>query len=485
MQARPCTSRRAAVRGRLRRIAVFVAAAGLVAAVPATVAAAATAAPGVIKVVGTGNPSKDVTAINNAIATAGSTHQTVQLVGHFNVGDSCRTCIKINHPVTIVGTGDPSVAHPNPFEVTIIKGGARGGARVPFFIFKPGAGTVSISKLWFFNASMGEVWFLGTTSQSRVVLINNRFTNVRPVTKPIEFTFPVAGGWKVTGRNALRNEVGTLAKTPPAGQLVVDHNYFNSNPRVFFGDDDCVALAHWALSLVVITNNTIACRSDVIEVEGGINPKARILVADNKVTMDSAPSPEGILYPPGGHPEAIKIMSNLARRILVLRNQVHAFGNSKGVCILFAAPLHHPPTRGSNILADNTCTMRGMTAGLLTGYNTGGPFYPRGTMQNTLVIRNTFKGSAKYGIAFLNYKPPRGLPPLFGLTNNGNHNLFIRNDLSGLHTPVGLYFGPATHDNLYFGKVPGRLVDKGTNNKVIQGNQGSRRALLEFLREGH
>jgi hypothetical protein len=463
---------------------VFLAAAALIATVPATVAAATTAQD-VIRVVGTGNPSKDVPDINAALATAGSTHQTVQLVGHFNVGDSCRICIKIRHPVTIVGTGDPSVAHPNPFAVTIIKGGARGGARVPFFIWKPGAGTVSISKLWFDNASLGEVWFLGTTSKSRVVLTNNRFTNVRPVTKPIELTFPVAGGWKVTGGNIIRNEVGELAKVPPAGQLIIDHNYFNSNPRPFFGDDDCIALAHWALSLAIVTNNTLSCRSDVIELEGGINPSAQILVADNDITSDAAPSPEGILYPPGGHPEAIKIMSNLARRIDVLRNQVLQFGNNKGVCILFAAPLHHPPRPGSNIVADNTCTMHGMTAGLLTGYNTGGPFYPRGTMQDTIVVRNTFKGSAKYGIAFLDYKPPRGLPPLFGLTNNGNHNLFIRNDLSGLRTPVGLYFGPATYDNLYFGKVPGRLVDKGTHNKVVQGDQGSRQALREFLRQAH
>jgi hypothetical protein len=106
-------------------------------------------------------------------------------------------------------------------------------------------------------------------------------------------------------------------------------------------------------------------------------------------------------------------------------------------------------------------------------------------MQNTVVVRNTFKGTAKYGIAFLDYKPPLHSPPIFGLTNNGNHNIFIRNDLSKLKAPVGLYFGPATHDNLYFGKVPGRLIDKGTNNQVVQGSRGSRHALLEFLREAH
>jgi hypothetical protein len=484
MRAKPCISRQAAVRRRPARIAAFVAAAGLIAAVSATVTAAAATAPSVIRVVGTGNPSKDVPNINNALAAAGSS-TTVQLVGHFNVGDSCRICIKINHPVTIVGTGDPSVAHPNPFSVTIIEGGARGGATVPFWIFKPGAGTVSISKLWFDHASLGEVWFDGTTAQSRIVLSNNRFTDVRPVTKPVEFTFPIAGGWKVTGRNIIRNEEGELFPVPPAGQLVVDHNYFNSNPRPFFGDDDCIAMAHWAMSQVTITNNTLSCRSDVIEIEGGVNESAQVLVADNDITEDSAPSPEGILYPPGGHPEAIKIMANLARRIYVLRNQVLQFGNNKGVCILFAAPLHHPPTPGSDIVADNTCTMHGMTAGLLAGYNTGGPFYPRGTMQNTVIVGNTFKGSAKYGIAFLDYKPPLGSPPVFGLTNNGNHNIFIRNNLSKLKTPVGLYFGPATYDNVYFGKVPGRLVDKGTNNVVVQGNRGSRHALLEFLRGAH
>jgi hypothetical protein len=440
--------------------------AGLIAAVPATAAAAATAAPGVIQVVGTGDPSKDVPDINNALATAGSTHQTVQLVGHFNVGDSCRGCVKINHAVTIVGTGDPSVAHPPRGSTTIIEGGPHGGATVPFFIFKPGAGTVSISKLWFDHASLGEVWFLGTIAQSRIVLSNNRFTDVRPVTKPIGFMFPVAGGWRVTGKNIIRNEEGTLSKTPPSGQLVINHNYFDNVRHPFFGDDDCIALAHWALSQVTITDNTIKCDSDVIEVEGGINTSARILVANNDVTMSSAPSPEGILYPPGGHPEAIKIMSNLAQSIHVLGNQVHAFGNNKGVCILFASPLHHAPAFGSDVVADNTCRMAGMTAGILAGYNTGGPFYPRGVMQDTVVAHNTFQGIAKYGIAFLDYKPPLGARPIFGLTNDGNHNVFAGNDLSHLVTPVGLYFGPATYDNLYIGKVPGRVVNKGTHNVV-------------------
>jgi hypothetical protein len=421
-----------------------------------------------ITVVGTGHARKDVKNINKAIAKAGNNGKTVQLIGHFNMGDTCIACVRISNPVTIVGTGDPTVANPDEASTTIIEGGPNGLASVPFLVFEPGAGEVNISRLWFRNMLEGQLWLEGTSADTKVRFSYNRFTELRPSFTP-SLSFPMAGGWSIEKMNTEQNERGSIADVSPGGEWQVDHNYADVIRHPFFGDQDCVAMAHWSFSKVTITDNTLKCDQDVIEVEGGLNPNAQVLVARNQLEMSAAPSPEGIAYPPGGHPEGIKIMANLAASVQVVDNQVLANGtdSDKGVCILFASPQGQPPTFGSNLLAGNTCTMDNMTAGLLAGYTQGGAFYPAGTLQNTLVVNNTFTGTAKFGIAFLDYQPPPGLGPEWGLTNDGNGNIFANNDLSGVVAPVALQFGPATHDNLFVGDPGGPVVDDGTNNVVI------------------
>jgi hypothetical protein len=475
MPEKALRTRRGTTGGRMRRrlallIAVCVTAT-LCAALPAE---AKPKPPGVITVVGTARPEKDVRNINRAIRQAGKNHKTVRLVGHFDVGDLCVACIRITKPVTIVGTGDPTVPNPNEATTTIIEGGRQGLAIVPFLVFKPGDGEVNVSRLWFRNMTEGQLWLQGTSEGSKVRFSYNRFTELRPAFTP-SLSFPMAGGWSIEKKDDDDGEdpdvePGDLDDVSPEGEWQIDHNYADVIRHPFFGDQDCIATAHWSFSKVTITDNTLKCDQDVVELEGGINPDAEILIARNDIVQSAAPSPEGILYPPGGHPEAIKVITNLASSVRVIGNEIDSIGThtDTAVCILFASPQGSPPPFGSNVVADNTCNMSGVTAGLLAGYTQAGAFYsPAGTMQNTLVIGNTFRGTAKFGIAFLDYAAPPGFGPEWGLVNDGNGNVFVGNHLSGLVAPVALQFGAATHDNLFVGDPGGPVVDLGTNNVVV------------------
>lgn len=435
-------------------VVAFVPSAG--AAPVASGPARAAGGPRVITVTGTGVPAVDVRHLNDAFLTAGRTRRTVQLVGTFNVGDRCVFCVRINNPVNIVGTGDPTVARPNPAQTTIIKGGLRGGAFGPFAYRVPdsaGPGPVAISRLWFDGATGLGIVTVATNPGTELRISYDRSTGLQ--------TLP--GPWNVDGFiGAWDARASTLN-----GDIQIDHNYIDTRPKPFwFGDDNPIGFARQNFSHASVTDNTLISRGET-EFEGGTNPDAVIVVARNQITMNASPSPDGLLYAAPGHPAAIKVHGNLAQRIIVAGNYVRTYGSSKGVCLEVTVPQTPAGEKARTLIQGNTCAMTGTGIGLAAGW-TGVPgFFPNGSLQNARVVGNTFTGTALWGIAFLNYTAPPGFPPVAGLSNEGHGNTFVDNNMSGLHAIVALQFGPQTHDNLFIGNPHGRVINRGTHNTII------------------
>jgi hypothetical protein len=94
-------------------------------------------------------------------------------------------------------------------------------------------------------------------------------------------------------------------------------------------------------------------------------------------------------------------------------------------------------------------------------------FLPEGIADFTDIKRNTFTGTASFGIVApdLRFRLPGERPS--DLMNTSNNNVIRQNSFSGF-TPseATLYLGPSTFDNTFEGDPNGPVIDLGTNNRI-------------------
>ena len=140
-----------------------------------------------------------------------------------------------------------------------------------------------------------------------------------------------------------------------------------------------------------------------------------------------------------GYPGAIKIAASPARQIQVLDNYVLAYGSDLGACMLVTSPQTPEGNLTRTLIKGNTCDLAGSGIALAGGF----PF-PGGSLQNATVVDNTFRGTARWGIGFLDFIARPGVPRAFSLKNEGHGNVFSHNDMSQLiTTAAALQFGPS------------------------------------------
>ena len=251
----------------------------------------------------------------------------MQLVGHFNVGDTCLFCVKIDGPVTIVGTGDPTVASPRPSQVTIIEGGTLGLATSPFTVNLPAnapAGAVDVSRLWFDKGTLSQILVNSTNTDTSVRFSYLRLTRVTPLAGVASagiLAFPKLG-------------VGPSLR----GQIQMDHNFVQPAQALdpTLADINPVAVAFDDFSTIAIVDNTFISSGEA-EIEYSGNPDATILYARNNIVSNTVESSlTRLLYQGGapGYPAAIKVAGVVARQVQVLDNHAVVSGSGSSACML-------------------------------------------------------------------------------------------------------------------------------------------------------
>lgn len=441
------------------------------------------AKPGEIVLVGTGRPEIDVPAMNDAFRRGAEQNRTVRLVGHFVVGADCfaarvitfedTKCPTIRRPVTVVGTGDPTVASPDPATTTIIDGGrdARGLLVVQLDRDAP-AGEVNISRLWFLRGHIVQLALIATNPDTTTHLSYSRFTGVDGgPTDVCRFLGCFKFSWSALGQDALPNTQRGVFRAD--GRLFVDHLFVNSTidntTKILlpWQDDNPCGVARWNYSYIQVTDSTFISRGEC-EFEGGTNPDGVLVFARNHIDMNAAPSPEGQIGAGGFfavpvHPIALKLAGSIGKLLVLKDNYIKAYGNKAGVCIGASQEQSPAGERTKVIIEGNTCDMKGSGTALL-GCTVGGTqlFFRTGALVNAIIKNNVFKGSAQYGVGFYDIKFP-----VIGVPNcNAHGNLMIGNDMSGFRgTKAALVFSPSTYDNLYVGSSGrGLVIDRGTGN---------------------
>lgn len=411
---------------------------------------------------GQDNPRVDVPNLNSAFLFGSFTGRTVKLVGHFDVGNFCIGCVQIRRPVTVVGTGDPTVPQPRPNETTIIKGGSRGGARAPLIVNMdrnaPG-GEVNISRIWFDKASAVQLGLVRTFKNTKVTLAYNRHTGLSPINVKGVFRFAIAAA----------NPFGTVSEVDRGiietqGEITIDHTYVNNlDVRFTIGDDNACGFARWEYDKVTLTNNTFITRGEC-EFEGGFNPNATLVASGNKIIMDGAPSRRPFDVP--NHPTALKLNGNEAKSVMVSDNHILAYGSPQGICMMVTNVITPAGAATETTIRNNTCDMQGSGAAIVgcsfDGTEAG---FPIGELSNAVVTGNTIRGTARVGIGFYDFDPTETR----GMICRAHGNRIVGNDQSGLRaSEASVFFDRQTRDNLFIGSTGiGRVVDLGTNNRII------------------
>ena len=94
------------------------------------------------------------------------------------------------------------------------------------------------------------------------------------------------------------------------------------------------------------------------------------------------------------------------------------------------------------------------------------PFY----LQNAVVKNNVFEGTARFGVAFLDwiYTGPGSGELDNDLVNQGNRNVFYGNDMSRLRaSDAALVFWDETHDDCFSGGTGvGAVIDNGRGTRI-------------------
>ena len=434
----------------------------------ATAAAAPRAA--AIIVVGQNDPNQDVTNVQTAINRAHlAVNGTVRLKGTFDFG-SCSLCVIVPGPMTITGTGDPSVENPSVDKTTVIK--TTGAAPMAILDTGPVTGKITIRRIWFDGAQTLAIMMLQVVG--RLDVLHNRITNVMPGK---EFRFAIAGASVGTSTpeaaTATKNAIKSLGSSDGpqmTGIVNIDGNYINSSDvPMQSGDDNALAFAGCHLKAIKITNNVMYA-GEAVEIEGCRGKNATYVIARNTIVQTNVVSnlAQQTKTPGfkrhGGHPVAIKPIDVEAANIFILGNDIDSRQAPKSaVCIMTGDK--NPASK--TVIAGNLCVMNGQFAAVLGGWAGTPGFFQPFFMQNTTIVRNIFLGKALLGIGLMNFTYLNNAA--MTLTNTGHANNVHDNYGSGfLGVKAAIFLGPQTTGNTIVNNMRGGVIDQGTGNTVTR-----------------
>jgi hypothetical protein len=450
------------VRAARHAILVAVLAAG------ASLAAGAQGAPPPLVVVGSANPATDrgnvQAAVNRARRTAGG---SVRLVGTFNFGN-CSMCVVVPGPVTISGVGDPSVPNPDPAKVTTILNA--GAASMAVVDTGPSTGKVVIQHLWFKGAKTLAVMALQV--RGTLTMRENRISDVQPGN---EFRFGIAGAEPEDMPSAIATRAEVLAAVYGSsdgprltGAVVLDGNAIDHNLPMARGDDNGVAFAGCHLKSITVSGNTIRA-GEAVEIEGCRGTRAVYRVTSNVIVQNPTPSnlaqmtatPGFVRH--GGHPAAIKPLDAEASRVIIRGNSVDSrVAPPSAVCVLAGNSNRDSTT----LIEGNTCRMNGQFAAILGGWAGTPGFFLPSFLHDATITRNTFRGNALLGVAWLDFTYLRNASQT--LVNRASGNVMVANRDNGFRaTRAAVDLGPSTSGNRIVEGMRGRVVDSGSANTVI------------------
>ncbi len=423
----------------------------------------------VFTVVGENNPATDPANVQAAVNQAFlAVRGTVQLTGTFDFG-SCSLCVVVPGPMTISGTGDPSVTDLSSAPTTVIK--ATGAA--PFAILDTGGplGNITIERVWFNGAQTMAVLLLQVRGTFN--FLNNRVSGVVPGR---EFRFAVAGASygpvpdaDSAAITAAFTRLGTSDGPRLTGGIVLDGNVIDNDIPMTSGDDNGFAFAQCHFSRMQITNNVILA-GEAVEIEGCRGPGAVYVIANNRITQTSTPSnlaqltrtPGEVRH--GGHPAALKPLDSEATLVVVRGNRIDMRNAPlSAVCIMTG----NSNDESLTLIEGNTCIMNRQFAAILGGWAGTPNFFNASYMQNATIRENRFVGIGHLGIALKNFTYLNNAD--MTLINKGHDNVAYNNDLRAFRTVrAEVDLGIMTHDNVFVDPFRGRVVDLGTDNTVLR-----------------
>ena len=422
---------------------------------------------GVFTVTGESNPATDPQRVQQAVTDAVlAGNGTVQLIGAFDFGD-CSLCVVIPGPVTISGTGDPSVSEISSSPTTVIT--TTGSA--PMAVLDTGGpfGNITIERIWFKGAQTLAVLMLQVRGTFNFV--HNRVSDVAPGN---EFRFAVAGAAygpvapaDSAAITAAFTRLGTQDGPRLTGGVIFDSNYIDNNLPMQSGDDNGFAFAQCHLSRIQITNNVIRA-GEAVEIEGCRGPGAVYIVARNRIVQTDVRSNLAILTNTpgfvrhGGHPAAIKPLDSEAALVVVRDNQVDMRkAHRTAVCILTG----NSNDESTTLIENNTCVMGGQFAAILGGWAGTPNFFGPSYMQNASIRNNRFVGRAHVGLGLMNFTYLKNAD--MTLINKGHDNVFYNNDVRAFRTSkAAIYLSALTRDNIVIDDLRGRVVNRGIQNSI-------------------
>ncbi len=455
------------VKRAIRTASVVVFVCALTAVLGASAAAAAPRAAAII-VVGQNDPNQDVVNVQSAINRAHlAVRGTVKLEGTFDFG-SCSLCVIVPGPMTITGTGDPTVANPSVDKTTTIK--TTGAAPMAILDTGPVTGKITIRHIWFDGAQTLAIMMLQVVG--RLDVLDNRITNVLPGK---EFRFAIAGASVGTSTpeaaTATKNAIKSLGSSDGpqmTGIVNIDGNYINSsNVPMKSGDDNALAFAGCHLKGIKITHNVMYA-GEAVEIEGCRGKNAIYFISRNTIVQTSvvsnlAQQTNTVGFKRhGGHPVAIKPIDVEAAKIFILGNDIDTRqAPMTAVCMMTGDS--NPASQ--TIIAGNLCMMNGQFAAILGGWAGTPGFFQPFFMQNATIVHNIFLGKSLLGIGLMDFTYLNS--PAMTLVNTGHANSVHDNYGSGfLATKAAVFLGPQTTGNTIVNNMRGGIIDQGTGNTV-------------------
>ena len=452
------------------RLGFAVVVAGLLANTLGASSAAAAPRAAAIVVVGQDDPTVDVANVQGAINKAHvAVNGTVQLKGTFDFG-SCSVCVIVPGPMTITGTGDPTVENPSVANTTVIK--ATGAAPMAILDTGRATGKITIRRIWFDGAQTLAIMMLQVVG--RLDVLDNRISHVLPGK---EFRFAIAGASVGTATpeaaSATKKAIASLGGSDGpqmTGVVNIDGNHIDSSDvPMKSGDDNALAFAGCHLKGIKITHNVIHA-GEAVEIEGCRGTNAVYLISHNTIVQTSVMSnlAQQTNTPGfkrhGGHPVAIKPIDNEAARVFILRNDIDSRAAYRtAACIMTGDS--NPASK--TVIAGNVCEMNGQFAAILGGWAGTPNFFQPFFMQNTTIVRNIFLGKALLGIALMDFTYLDNAA--MTLTNAGHANSVHDNYATGfLATRAAVFLGPQTTANTIVEDMRGAIVDQGAGNTVTR-----------------
>jgi hypothetical protein len=379
-----------------------------------------------VMIAGTGDPNRDISAIQAAVDQGGH----IILTGHFSFdqpptkpdGAIYSRMVTVSNEVVISGGLDANGSMP-----TIEAG------NWPFFIDAAGA-RVSITGVHFVRPTAGAIWVYAV---SGLTIANCRIENVEPT---LEF------GTQAGVAGALSGGIGVYADPHPPSKANPGTPQNFSGTLSIVGNDIDMGATNGALSLgIVIFSVGVSPDREVDIYVSGNNvrnvtePAINLRVVGGRAHVERNTIVTGAVMGGAANPDAIRVVGSGS--YLVAHNSIDC-GWTDGAATAINVIGQQPPMTISNaVIIDNDVTMSAPD-GTVFGPNSAA-IELRGYAQGNSVLNNRMKGRARTALSVADQGT--GIPAGNTLTSN---------DVSGFHSLLADVF-----------------IDAGATNTVVVGSQ--------------